>query len=218
MWKIWLFLASLCALSVVSYKNVYGDDLQTCSSAGMALTGYTRNGQCVHQYDDQGSHHICIDISTNTGGNFCEVTGQPDWCSSYMLCHDDSSSNCQIQNWCVCQWAFAGYVQNAGGCEKILDIVCESINLEAIKAYIKMRDHSAAYADALDCIAERCSLDLSNKDLYGKSRYGGKFLIWATLAVTVLLVLAWWRRPNRVQSSSGNAEPMLTTTHPGVMS
>ena len=28
-------------------KNVYGDDLQSCSTNGMALTGYNRDGKCT---------------------------------------------------------------------------------------------------------------------------------------------------------------------------
>ena len=45
----------------------------------MALTGFTRNGKCTDLVDDEGSHHICIDLSSTEGGDFCEVTGQPDW-------------------------------------------------------------------------------------------------------------------------------------------
>jgi hypothetical protein len=40
----------------------------------MALTGYTRSGQCYAHDDDHGSHHVCIDLSSTTGGNFCAVT------------------------------------------------------------------------------------------------------------------------------------------------
>jgi hypothetical protein len=40
----------------------------------MALTGYTRSGQCYAHDDDHGSHHVCIDLSSTTGGNFCSVT------------------------------------------------------------------------------------------------------------------------------------------------
>jgi hypothetical protein len=79
------------------YLNLHGDPLQKCSHTGMALTGYTRSGQCyahvsqsnrlpllnsvlnpsqkmVFQDDDHGSHHVCIDLSSTTGGNFCTVT------------------------------------------------------------------------------------------------------------------------------------------------
>merc|ERR1712146_515946 len=77
-----------------------------CSGNGMALTGFTRTGQCVDRNDDAGSHHVCIDMKSNTGGNFCSVTGQPNWCGSQMAC--DGAG-------CVCQWAFASYLQRAGG-------------------------------------------------------------------------------------------------------
>merc|ERR1719240_1242408 len=64
------------------HKNVKGGALEKCSGPGMAMTGFTRDGKCVDAgNDDAGSHHICIDMASNTGGNFCSVTGQPDWCS-----------------------------------------------------------------------------------------------------------------------------------------
>jgi hypothetical protein len=71
-----------------------------------------------------------------------------------MPCHHDRSQSCQLRNWCVCQWAFASYVQNAGGCHKIQDIVCEAINLEAMMAYEEssMSHHKVA----LECLLERC--------------------------------------------------------------
>jgi Uncharacterized protein conserved in bacteria (DUF2237) len=168
---------SFVAASVTaeSYQNVYGQTLQSCSSDGMALTGYTRTGYCVDEYDDQGSHHICIDLSSSTSGsssnggggsddNFCTVTGQSDWCSSQeMPCHDDNSYNyCAIQNWCVCQWAFASYLQAAGGCDSIQTIVCESINLQAILAYQQQATTQEKYANALQCIVDRCGLDMNN--------------------------------------------------------
>merc|ERR1711865_542207 len=68
-------LCLVVELSLASYINVNGTPLQSCSSPGMALTGYTREGNCVAHTGDAGSHHVCIDMSSNTGGNFCTVTG-----------------------------------------------------------------------------------------------------------------------------------------------
>lgn len=159
------FAAASDAETDSSYRNVYGNSLQSCSSDGMALTGYTRNGYCVDRNDDQGSHHICIDLSSTSsnGKNFCTVTGQSDWCSSQaMPCHENSNeAYCSIQNWCVCQWAFASYIENAGGCDSIQTIVCESLNLEAILAY-QEQISSEKYANALQCLVERCGLDMDN--------------------------------------------------------
>merc|ERR1719272_2314995 len=90
-----------------AYTNVNGGALQKCSGKGMALTGFTRNGQCIDQNDDEGSHHICIDMASNTGGNFCQVTGQSNWCGSMMGCDGDDGNSCPVKHWCVCQWAFA---------------------------------------------------------------------------------------------------------------
>ena len=120
-----------------------------------ALSGFTRTGYCVNQQDDLGSHHICIDLSSTTGGNFCSVTGQPDWCSSSMACHDKhQGGTCPVKNWCVCQWAFATYVRNAGGCNHIQSIKCDAVNQHALLAY-KKDDH---YKEAMDCIERKCGL------------------------------------------------------------
>ena len=70
-----------------SYTSVSGEELQKCSGPGMALTGFTRTGKCVAHDDDAGSHHVCIDMSSNAGGNFCQVTG--------YVSHPDPSISCQ---------------------------------------------------------------------------------------------------------------------------
>lgn len=134
------------------HLNIYGKPLKPCSSEGMALTGFTRAGYCVDQQDDQGSHHICIDLSTVAGGNFCAVTEQPDWCSSEMPCDNDSDKNCPVRQWCVCQWAFASYVSNTGGCDMIQDVVCEAVNIEAVLAY----EGDPMYSEALECLVKQC--------------------------------------------------------------
>merc|ERR1719491_57234 len=177
-----------------TYDNVYGSELQSCSHNGMALSGYTRTGYCVDEQDDTGSHHICIDLSSADGGNFCTITGQSDWCSSYMQCDEsntysqgddgneggnvdddnDDEDQCPVQNWCVCQCAFANYIEAAGGCDAIQDVVCDSINAEAVKAYIQKKNKGLKYTDALDCIVERCGVDLA---LYGNGKEGG---FWST--------------------------------------
>jgi uncharacterized protein (DUF2237 family) len=153
--------------SATSYRNVYGETLQPCSQSGSAITGYLRDGYCVDRNGDSGSHHICIDLSSVSssavdggGRNFCQVTGQSDWCSSTdMPCHDDASSyECAIENWCVCQWAFASYIEKAGGCDAIQDVRCDAINARALEAYVANR---ATYGEALSCLVERCGLDSS---------------------------------------------------------
>mmetsp|Transcript_21670 Transcript_21670/g.31007 ORF Transcript_21670/g.31007 Transcript_21670/m.31007 type:complete len:166 (+) Transcript_21670:62-559(+) len=137
-------------------KNVYGEDLQPCSSDGSALTGYTRSGSCVDQQDDAGSHHICINLSSmsSSGRNFCQVTGQSDWCSANMPCHENEYESCQVENWCVCQWAFASYIQKAGGCDAIQYIQCDAINMQALSAYASSSDDK--HRVALQCIYTRC--------------------------------------------------------------
>ena len=163
------------------YWNVYGQALQSCSSDGMALTGFTRSGSCVEETDDVGSHHICMDLSSTSsnadGSNFCQVTGQSNWCAyDDMPCHEDSTqTGCPVANWCVCQWAFSAYVLQEG-CDQIQTIVCDAINLEAVLAYQKMiaqpsssssassnyGQSQSKYQVALDCLVDRCGLDMNN--------------------------------------------------------
>ena len=146
-------------------KNVYGNDLQLCSTEGMALTGFTRDGRCVEEQDDVGSHHICIDLSSisSSGKNFCAVTGQDDWCDEEMACSDDSDEKCPVEEWCVCQWAFAAYIEKAGGCDAIQQINCEATNIEAIKAYKeKKKGADQSIVNALKCLQQRCNLDYTD--------------------------------------------------------
>ena len=150
-------------------KNVYGKDLQLCSTEGMALTGFTRDGRCVEQQDDVGSHHICLDLASiaSTGKNFCAVTEQSDWCDDKMACSDDSDEKCPVQDWCVCQWAFAAYIEKAGGCDAIQEINCEATNMEALIAYKKKTKKKGAdqnIVNALECLTQRCKLDDANFD------------------------------------------------------
>merc|ERR1719148_16664 len=158
-----------------THWNVYGKPLESCSEDGMALTGFTRSGSCVELDEDVGSHHICIDMSSLDGMNpdktdpsqsqdFCQVTGQPDWCASQdMACHEDSNkSDCPVVDWCVCQWAFSAYVNAAGGCDKIQQLKCESTNIEAVWAYNKVHSTRPDIQTALECLVAKCDLDIDN--------------------------------------------------------
>merc|ERR1711879_7518 len=61
---------------------------------------------------------------------------------------------CKIGNWCVCQWAFSRYLARAGGCDSIVDLVCDATNMAAFRAYSKSNqpEHKAA----LECIKKKC--------------------------------------------------------------
>ena len=152
------------ALLEVGTVNIYGEPLQTCSKPGMALTGFTRNGKCEETNDDQGSHHICINLNSTVdkngkGFNFCAATGQPNWCDEAGACIG-SSGLCPRKNWCVCQWAFIGYIQKAGGCAMVQEIACDAVNGAAIVAYNHQVQQSGAkeVRDALDCLKTRCCM------------------------------------------------------------
>lgn len=167
-------LAILPFTDASDYKNVLGNALSSCSSDGMALTGYTRSGYCVDQNDDYGSHHICIDMTSTAGGDFCSVTGQSDWCSSEMPCHEDQSQNCQVKNWCVCQWAFASYIENAGGCDSIQDVVCDAINMQALIAYKQQAQSSQKYQNALRCVMQKCGIEQESSYFKSLASNGNK--------------------------------------------
>ena len=143
-------LAAL-ASAPLSALNVYGDELALCSKPGMAMTGFTRDGHCTDLDDDAGSHHICIQMWPSKV-NFCNQTGQPDWCEKEMPCHEDASKTCPIKNWCVCQWAFEAYVQKVG-CDAVVDLQCEAVNKVALDAYEEDKD---AHKEALACLRKKC--------------------------------------------------------------
>jgi len=155
-----LLVVTICisANAATAYKNVNGGELKKCSGTGMALTGFTRNGQCIDRVDDQGSHHICINMADThtTDKNFCDVTGQPNWCGSTMPCVG-GNGDCPVKQWCVCQWAFARYIERAGGCDAIQEIICEATNLEALNAYRVQAASSDSIKAALQCIEKRCN-------------------------------------------------------------
>ena len=206
------FVFAISASAANTYQNVYGNDLEPCSDDGMAQTGFTRNGYCVETNDDAGSHHICIDLSSTTGGNFCTVTGQSDWCSSEnMPCHEDTSQEtCAIEHWCVCQWAFASYLEQAGGCNDIQDIVCESINLEAVLAY--QQQSGSKYATALDCLVERCNLDVATIKRMAKGSSAGSTIrdaLWVIGILTLLSGVGYTLRRRKLERTSMDQNHLL---------
>ena len=223
--------------ATTAYKNVLGKELEHCSGAGMALTGYTREGQCVDRYDDAGSHHICINMKSTSNGNFCDVTGQPNWCASAMRCDDGTGSygagECDVENWCVCQWAcapapfvarpspivfrrptshvdpgrFASYLSRAGGCDKIQEIVCEATNMEAYIAYTKSSQHAEARA----CLEQRCGISAAVSDDEAATATAGFSVPWVAEAAagSVLVGVAGFvaTRKRRRDAQTGLGAP-----------
>lgn len=134
-------------------RNVYGKKLKTCSSNGMAVTGWQRDGFCSHHRQDKGSHHVCVkNIDKNKDAKtFCDITGQEDWCSEKDICHGDSNKQCDRKKWCTCEWAFDRYVGN-NGCDSF-DIDCNATNKLVIEHYKK-----SGKKEALKCIKDKCKL------------------------------------------------------------
>lgn len=136
--------------------NIKGGILESCSLAGMALTGFTRTGHCSDQVEDVGTHHVCIDLDTL---EFCRKTGQSNWCDIQSACqtpsvldiagaadvdvsvntptapHATHAASCPKRHWCVCQWAFKKLVDNASPSDK-LAVIPEATNLRALEAYV----------------------------------------------------------------------------------
>jgi uncharacterized protein (DUF2237 family) len=140
-----------------SDKNVEGNRLAQCSTSGMAATGFSRTGKCTDAGStDAGSHHICIDLKGATvgGQNFCQVTGQSNWCDEQGECQDDESQMCDRSGWCVCQWAFAGFLQNGGSCDQ-LAVNCDATHMAALEAY---RSDPSEFSAALECLEQKCSI------------------------------------------------------------
>ncbi|CAK0820592.1 unnamed protein product [Prorocentrum cordatum] len=153
-------LASCTAAAEV--LGLAGEALETCSKPGTAMTGFTRDGKCQDLGDDDaGSHHICIQMKSD----FCTQTGQPNWCTENQPCmakDGGTEGECKIGNWCVCQWAFARYIQMAGGCDAIVDLQCDATNLAAVKAYEADAKADKTIQDALDCIKQKCPSTVSS--------------------------------------------------------
>ena len=137
--------------------NLYGDPLQSCSSPGMASTGYSRNGRCTTTLGDKGRHHVCIDLTSTTGGSFCGVTGQREWCSNRYPCHGNSDHDCSIEKWCVCEWAFAQYVEDVG-CENIGSVKCDATH-ENVLTHYQSRMEEPHVQKAMSCLESKCPLD-----------------------------------------------------------
>lgn len=151
-------LRALLALAVLAEAamaagelNIFGQPLQSCSQPGTAMTGFTRDGRCADVgLSDAGAHHVCIQMKSD----FCTVTGQPDWCTTRDFPCMAQRGQCKIGNWCVCQWAFSNYLERAGGCDAIVDLVCGATHKEAFDAYT--RSGKRAHKEALECIKRRC--------------------------------------------------------------
>merc|ERR1719198_2120550 len=133
-------------------QNIMGGELGFCSQPGTAMTGFTRDGRCADVGPaDAGAHHVCIQMKSD----FCTVTGQPNWCTTREFPCMGQRGMCSIGNWCVCQWAFARYLAKAGGCDAIVDLVCNATHAAAFDAYSKSK--RADDIAALECIKKKCA-------------------------------------------------------------
>jgi hypothetical protein len=61
-----------------------------------------------------------------------------------------------VRDWCVCEWAFASYVDKVG-CDEVGPIDCAATNAAVIDHYSRRADDPKV-AEALRCLRERCAL------------------------------------------------------------
>ena len=119
--------------------NVVGTELRACSARDMPVTGFSRDRTCSSHRSDAGSHHVCLkDVGRRDtrGRNFCDATGQDDWCSGQ-------------KSWCVCEWAFDAAVVREG-CDAF-EIDCDATNAVALQHYRDADRHRAA-----ECLRQQC--------------------------------------------------------------
>ena len=158
---------------------MFGLEIESCSTKGMALTGITGSGHCVHfdelhHYDS--SKVICVDIpsfsdayysdgdetATDFSPNFFTATGETPL--TELPCTEDPTRDCPVEHWCINEVAFASYVDYVGGCEKIGKILCEATNREAIDQYeIQLLEgqeetEKELVLAALECLKFKCWL------------------------------------------------------------
>ncbi|CAB9510268.1 expressed unknown protein [Seminavis robusta] len=178
-----ILLPSFLLSTVMAVKekntNVFGMELESCSTAGMAMTGITGTGHCVHfDYLRNGeiSKTICIDVPSfskaywedhnhhlRNGGNFFAATGQVASLHQDMPCTQDPTQNCPVQHWCINEDAFAQYVDYVGGCQKVGRILCQSTNKQAIELYQQevydgTSNEHEKNQQALECLRLKCWL------------------------------------------------------------
>ena len=101
--------------------------------------------------------NLSLDIAAGEA-NFCESTGQPNWCDEKDACHGDEKARCSRKKWCVCQWAFDKVLQRTPCSELKLD--CAATNMKALEAF--KRDPQK-YSKALECISKKCAVGVGLK-------------------------------------------------------
>lgn len=146
--------SSSAATTTSSNNNVQGD----AGDYNMEHSDVTRDPWwwCSSEDDELP----CQD-GGETSGTYSSVSDAPSPSPSTSSSDDEK---CPMKNWCVTPESFAKYVHKAG-CLAIGNIVCESLNREALRAY---EVGSTQYSDALDCLIDRCGLFL----VYSSSRNG----------------------------------------------
>lgn len=70
------------------------------------------------------------------------------------------SHSCPVQNWCVCEWAFAEYVR-AKGCDSVRGLQCDSVNQKVLDHY-RANMATPGVPSALECLSKRCRLGEGN--------------------------------------------------------
>eukprot|EP00392_Amoebophrya_sp_AT5.2_P011446 g11523.t1 len=183
--------------------NVLGDDLALCSHDGEAMTGFTRDGNCVEKQDDAGSHHICLNLNSAKGGgkSFCALSGQDEWCAQPDVCmtdggEDTTGKKCARKNWCVCQHRFQNLLENDESICQKLEIHMDATNMYTLVEYCKDAESQKSFAKALKCLKEHsadvhCGSDALKEFLGGKKKASGTRAA-PSLLMLLLLLFGWF--------------------------
>ena len=75
-------------------------------------------------------------------------------CHLEMPCHEEGGRSCPINNWCVCEWALASYVDKEG-CDAVR-IHCDATNRKVIDHYARASS-SPRVESALSCVMKQCA-------------------------------------------------------------
>ena len=182
--------------SIDWHQNVYGESLQSCSRDGMALASST--GMCQGQdnsstSEDMSIATLCIDLTTlSHPQQFCQVLQKEsetndhlflkDLCHSdydTMPCQEDANQHCPVEHVCVAPTTLTAYIAASGGCLAIGELVCDSVNLQALET-LELAGNT--YKDMLTCLIDRCGLHLNYSNKASALTSGGVGNQWVNMA------------------------------------
>merc|ERR1719453_1084311 len=106
-----------------------------------------------HKCDHDDTHRVCATLLDDHGqplnwgkGSFWEITGQTAWQ------WDDQIRANNGDSWCICMWATARLIEEAG-CENV-HLRCDSTDVQYVMS--KYHDGGVKLSAAQDCLVKKC--------------------------------------------------------------